>query len=266
MKAEEKIILYFSLKYNGTFKKIYEALSKKEQVNEERYKEYISKINCQYTTIFSENYPESLKRTKNPPFVLFYYGDINLLEKKMISIAGIKNPTMYGERTTKYFVEELVKEDYVIVSGMYSGIDSIAIEETIKNNGHSIVILGTGINKPCSLEYQHIYEKLKENHLLISESPYYFTGHEEHDFASNRIVTGLSPSLLVTETTLKSESMIAVMYALEQEKEIICVPSKSENRGCDNLISNGAKSCTSISDIFDIENKRMSIEEDYEIE
>ena len=69
----EDIILYFSLKYEGDFMRIYNALVQKEQIDDELKKELKSKLKSKYITIFDDDYPESLKEINCPPFVLYYF-------------------------------------------------------------------------------------------------------------------------------------------------------------------------------------------------
>ena len=75
----EELVLYFSLKYDGDFGKIYQAILDKEPVDEMLKNALKRKLNCQYTTLFSHDYPECLKQINNPPFVLYYYGDLSLI-------------------------------------------------------------------------------------------------------------------------------------------------------------------------------------------
>ena len=92
----EELVLYFSLKYEGDFQKIYEAVMSKEKVDEKLKKELMEKLKCKYVTIFSEDYPEMLKQINCPPFVLFYYGDLKLLDTATVAVEGTVNPTDFN--------------------------------------------------------------------------------------------------------------------------------------------------------------------------
>ena len=74
-----KILLYFSLKYQGDYQKIYQAIKQKEKVSPEDLNHIEQKIQSQYVTLIDEAYPESFKHIPNPPWVLYYYGNLSLL-------------------------------------------------------------------------------------------------------------------------------------------------------------------------------------------
>ena len=120
----EDILLYFSLKYKGQFDLIYKALERKERVDESLKEELFKTIKSSYTTIISDDYPQQLKYINCPPFVLYYYGSLSLLDKDCIAVIGKRDCSEYGVQATRVLVKELVKNDIVIVSGMAKGIDA----------------------------------------------------------------------------------------------------------------------------------------------
>lgn len=248
----EELILYLALKYEGDFKKIYEALLKKEQVDEELKNELKKNLKANYTTIFSNDYPEALKSINCPPFVLFYYGNLDLLNKKTIGVVGTHKVNNYGYQATQKFVKQLVEEEYVIISGMEQGVDTIAHQTAITHCGKTIAILGTGIDYCYPHENENLYTELKMKHLVMSEYPFMVNPNQRLFPFRNRIISGLSSSLLVTQAQLKSEVMITASYALEQGKEIYCVPERYDDYGgCNELIKNGAMLITNVKDITD---------------
>ena len=142
----EELVLYFSLKYEGDFQKIYEAVMSKEKVDEKLKNELMEKLKCKYVTIFSEDYPEMLKQINCPPFVLYYYGNLKLLDTVTVAVEGTVNPTDYGKIVTEKVVNELISKNYTVVSGLGLGVNAIAHDVSIKNNGKTIAILGSGID------------------------------------------------------------------------------------------------------------------------
>lgn len=248
----EELVLYFSLKYQGDFKSIYQALMNREVVDEMLKLQLKKQIQSQYVTIFSHDYPESLKQIDCPPFVLYYYGDLSLLKNKTIGVVGMRDMDDYGKVATEFFVGGLVKNDYTIVSGMARGVDTIAHLSAIENHGHTIAILGTGIEYCYPKDNRMLYEEMKKNHLVMSEYPF-STAPKKHLFPfRNRIIAGLSRGILITQARVKSGTMITANYALEQNKEVYCVPSRfNDCNGCNELIKQGAKSVTCLEDIIE---------------
>ena len=121
----EEILLYFSLKYQGDFDKIFKALEQKEKVDLNLKEQLFKTLKSRYTTLISDDYPESLKQINCPPFVLYYHGNLQLVNKKCIGIIGMRRPSSYGVKMAKKFANELSDENYVVVSGMALGIDAI---------------------------------------------------------------------------------------------------------------------------------------------
>lgn len=69
-------------------------------------------------TIENKQYPDSLRKIKNPPKQLYFQGDIGLLNTPIISIVGSRSCSENGERLAKKFAKELVKQGITIGSGM----------------------------------------------------------------------------------------------------------------------------------------------------
>ena len=248
----EEIILYFALKYAGDFDKIYQALERKEKVDDELKEHLFKELKSKYTTIISDDYPAALKEINCPPFVLFYYGDLNLVNTKCIGVIGMRQPSDYGIEVTKTIVSKLVLENYTIVSGMALGIDAMAHQSAMNVLGKTIAVLGSGIDNCYPLKNKAIYEIMKVNQLVISEYPGNLIPKKINFPRRNRIISGLSESILVTEANERSGTMITVGHALEQGKDIYCIPNRiNDSSGCNRLIQQGAKLVMDISDIVD---------------
>lgn len=248
----EELVLYFSLKYEGDFQKIYEAVMSKEKVDEKLKKELMEKLKCKYVTIFSEDYPEMLKQINCPPFVLFYYGDLKLLDTVTVAVEGTVNPTDYGKKATEKVVNELISKQYTVVSGLGLGVNAIAHDVSIKNNGKTIAILGSGIDNCYPKENINLYNEIKSNHLLLSEYPFNKLATRQNLMFRSRLISGLSKTVVLTEVEIKSPKVVTAGYALEQSKDIYCVPTSIDNEknGCNDLIKNGANVYEKIDDLF----------------
>lgn len=248
----EEVLLYFSMKYSGDFNSIYKALDMNEMIDQDDFEKTIAHNKASYVTMISDNYPESLKLIRYPPFVLYYYGDLSLLKEKCIGVIGMRVPSEYGQSVTNKLVKNLVKENYTIVSGMALGIDTIAHRSAMNNAGKTVAILGSGIDYCYPKRNKDIYENMKENHLIISEYPGDIVPQKDNFPKRNRIIAGLCSSLLVTEAKERSGTMITVGHALEQGKDIFAVPSGIDgNIGCNTLIQQGAKLVNYVQDVID---------------
>lgn len=160
----EEILLYFALKYEGQFDKIFKALERKEKVDENLKKELMARLsslydNCQFRLSFS------LKQINCPPFVLFYHGKLSVLDHHCIGVIGMRKPSEYGIYATNKLVKDLADLDYTIVSGMALGIDSIAHRCALHNKAKSVAVLGGGIDYIYPKGNSDIYNIMKSDHL-----------------------------------------------------------------------------------------------------
>ena len=245
-------LLYLSLKHNGDWQKIYEDLLAHIELDEKEVQELNKTVASKYITILDEDYPESLRRMCKPPFVLYYHGDLSLISdlNYKIAVVGSRKVSDYGKEATEYLVKDLAK-DFIIVSGLAYGVDSIAHQTAIDNNGKTIAVLGCGINV-CYLEQcRDLYEKIKEKHLLLSEYPNDVEPKPIYFPIRNRIIAGLCENLLVTEGKIHSGTQITALMMLAKDGNVCCVPSHiREDSVCNYLISQGAFLVESAEDIY----------------
>ena len=249
----DKIILYFALKYEGNYKKIYEAIKNKEQVFSSDLEQIENKIKSKYITIVNPLYPNSLKQIGTPPIILFYYGDITLLSNSnIVAVIGKREYSMYGKLMTEKIVSGLKDYDATIVSGMAFGIDSIAHQNSLENKMKTIAVLGGGIDYCYPFSNKELYECIKKDGLIISEFPNEIVPEPQNFLIRNRIIAALCEYLLVIEAKYKSGTMNTVAYALEFGKDIFAVPSLATSEsGCNHLIKQGAKLVECAKDIYE---------------
>lgn len=226
--------------------------------------DYLDKNSIGFTTYTSINYPEKLKSITDPPYVLFYKGDLSLTSSKTVAVVGSRKSTIYGEEVTKLITKELCKMEYTVISGVAYGIDTVAHKETLVNNGKTVGVLGCGIDIIYPKINKGLYDEIIKTGLLISEflpgtSPFAFNFPRR-----NRIISGLSTSVIVVEATVKSGSLITVNYALAQGKNVMAIPGSvinSGSKGCNQLIRDGAEPFTEIEDLYTFLNEIKKDEE-----
>jgi DNA processing protein len=211
-------------------------------------------LNIQCITIFDSTYPTFLKQIHDPPWVLYLKGNLELLQSdRMIAIVGTRIPTTYGERMTDYFVSSLVQNDWVTTSGLASGIDSIVHKSTLRKNGKTIAVLGSGFQHIYPKENIQLANKIVSNGLLVSEYPPNRYPRKWQFPERNRIISGLTLGTIVMEAKEKSGSLITADLALEQNREVFALPGPIDSEfslGTNLLIQQGAKMILKPEDIY----------------
>jgi len=192
----------------------------------------------------SEYYPENLYDLVDPPTILYAKGDISLLvNPRKVAIIGSRKATNYSSTALEYIVPPLVEKNIVIVSGLAKGADSLAHHAAIKYGGKTIAVLGHGFSHIYPRENRELACQIGGNHLLLTEYPPYVGVQKWHFPMRNRIISGISNALVVTEASLKSGTLITTDHALEHGRDIFVVPGpilKEQSKGTNSLLREGA--------------------------
>lgn len=205
-------------------------------------------------TIYDIDYPDKLKTIDDRPNVLYYKGDIKLLDRLSIGIVGTRKPTSYGFAVCEKFTSDLINEDVVIVSGLATGIDTIAHRKSLSLNGKTIAVLGCGINVIYPRKNEKLYIEIENKGLLLTEFPP-DTEPLSYNFPQrNRIISALSKGVIVIEAKDRSGSIITARIAAEQGREVFAVPGNINSIysiGSNKLIRDGAIPLLEFRDIMD---------------
>ena len=236
MKTVRDCLIYYALKYNGDWEKIYQAIRNKETIDWDLYETYPQNLRECAVAYSDPEYPEILKEVFHPPFVLFSKGNKELLLKDKVSIIGTRQISEYGIEATKMVVDS-VYEDFVVVSGMALGVDGCAHRETIAKGGETIAVLACSIDEIYPSENEDLYYELCLNHLVISERA--FKGFTRDDFPTrNRIIVGLSKALIVPEAYHRSGSTVSINLAIANNRDVLCVPQPFYTNSANNFFIN----------------------------
>lgn len=193
-----------------------------------------------------DRYPKRLLEIKDFPKELYIVGNIELLKAKYtVGIVGSRKCSEYGRKVAFKFAKEISKNEICIISGMAVGIDGQAHNGAIEEVGKTIAVLGCGFNYIYPKENEWLFHKiLEKDGCIISE----YSPNVESDTKNfpkrNRIISGLSDSILVVEAQYRSGSSITVKYAKKEGKTIYAIPSNIYNSagiGTNMMIKEGAK-------------------------
>lgn len=204
-------------------------------------------------TYGSCRFPEMLKNISNPPCVLYVSGSSDVLSRKCVSIVGSRDATVYGTQMAYEISRKLASAGITVVSGGAFGIDSWAHRGAIDAKGSTVAVLACGIDYPYLVKNLSLREQISSFGVLVSEYP---PGYQVRRFnfpVRNRIISGLSGSVVVVEARKKSGAIITANLAAEQGRDVFVVPVQFENplsEGINALIEDGAKVITSADDLL----------------
>lgn len=250
--TNREILIALSLKYEGNWNRIMEALNNRFFELDD-FEEKVKNLKCKTVTMLDPEYPQFLKWVYKPPFVLYYYGDLDIISvySNNVSIVGSRECSEYGSRKTIELASGLAMKNFTIVSGLAIGVDAIAHQAAIDSGGKTAAVLGCGIDYCYPLTNLHLKNEIKKNHLLISEYPGYTEPRPEFFPIRNRIIAGLSKTVIITEAAYKSGSLITALLALRGNADLMCVPYSSDsNSECNRLIMHGAFLVENVNDVL----------------
>ncbi len=208
-----------------------------------------------FLTFEDENYPKMLKNIPDPPAVLYFKGklsDCNL--DKTLAVVGSRKASTHARDNLRNIISGLGNTDICIVSGLASGIDTVAHTSAIENNLKTIGVIASGFDYIYPTQNKTLYENIESKYgAVVTE---YYPTFEPVKFRfpqRNRIVSGLSFGTLVAEASLKSGALITANLTLEQGRELMCIPGEISNpntQGIYKLLKNGATLVTESADIL----------------
>ncbi|TWT04584.1 DNA-processing protein DprA [Planomicrobium sp. CPCC 101079] len=194
---------------------------------------------------FHPLYPKSLLELIDPPAILYAKGHIGLLENEnRIAIIGSRKASSYSRNAMELIIPPLVENNFIVVSGLAKGADAMAHETAVAFGGSTIAVTGSGFLHPYPKENLKLHNIIEENHLIISEYPPYMQPKKWNFPMRNRIISGLSRGIVVTEAQTKSGTLSTIDHAIEHGKDIFAVPGNifsPLSEGPHKLIAEGAK-------------------------
>lgn len=199
-----------------------------------------------------ESYPESLRHLPDYPYGLFYLGQLPQPTERCVAVIGARMCTPYGRHAAEEIAGELAAAGISVVSGMAYGIDGIAQRKALEAGGCSYAVVGCGVDICYPREHGRLYRMLCEQGGVLSEYPPGTPAIAFHFPMRNRIISGLSECVIVTEAKRRSGSLITADLALDQGKEVLALPGRLGDvlsEGCNSLIAQGAGIITSVEDL-----------------
>ncbi|EIA09941.1 DNA-processing protein DprA [Flavobacterium frigoris] len=205
-----------------------------------------------------EKYPDRLKHCIDGPLLLFTSGNIDLKNRKIISIVGTRQITSYGTEFCRKLIEDLAPLDPIIVSGFAYGVDIVAHQVAMEHNLQTIGVVAHGLNQIYPKTHKKYVAKVEENGGFMTEFWSSSNPDKENFVRRNRIVAGISEATIVIESADRGGSLITANMANDYNRDVFAVPGRATDKysaGCNNLIkTQKANVLTSAADLVYILN------------
>ena len=238
-------------------KTIEKFLSFRKNFNLEKYLEDLEKEKIKVVTLLDKDYPSLLKEIADPPFLFYLKTNLTIKDcfsSPCLAIVGSRKITSYGRVVTQKLTTDLVKKGFTIVSGLARGVDVCAHQTTLNNKGKTLAVLGSGLNYIYPRQHLRISREIINQGALISEFPLDQTPKPGNFPIRNRIISGLSLGIVVTQAAKRSGTSIIASCAGDQGREVFAVPgpiTSIYSEGTSQLLKKGAKLVTQVSDIIE---------------
>lgn len=207
-----------------------------------------------WTTVLSDDYPESLKMIHMPPPIIYWQGSDFVAHEKCMAIVGSRQANRYGELFINQIVPDLVAQQWTIVSGGAVGADAMAHQAALHHGGRTVAVLGSGLLKPYPASNRRLFEDIiASGGMVLSQFSLNADGFQANFPARNRVISGLSRGCVVVQAAEKSGARITADFALEQGRDVFAVPGPVGDElsvGCHRLIQDGAKLVMNAADII----------------
>jgi DNA processing protein len=201
-------------------------------------------------------FPPRLRAIHDPPARLFLRGNgpAELLARPSVAIVGARACSSYGAQVARMLGRELAAAGVVVISGLARGVDAEAHRGALDAGGHTVAVLGCGIDRDYPAAHATLAAAIAERSLLVSE---YEPGVEPAPWrfpARNRIIAGLCAATVVVEARQRSGALITADFALDEGREVFAVPGEitsALSSGTNGLLRLGATPLTCVDDVLE---------------
>ena len=236
-------------------------IQKYKKITPDEIYEKLLTIDMDFTTIEEEDYPGLLQEIPDKPYCLYYLG--HLPEKSMpsVGVVGARMSTNYGKSIAHDIGYSLAKCGINVVSGMALGVDCASQNGALEASGMTTAILGSSVDICYPEKNKPLYNALKKSGCILSEYPPNTEARPAFFPLRNRIISGMSSALIVTEARVKSGSLITANLASSYGRDVYALPGRITDPlsiGTNHLITEGALVLESIEDLIKNLNEKFN--------
>jgi DNA processing protein len=210
-------------------------------------------LGVQFVAMHDERYPDLLRQIPDPPAYLFVRGSVQLLAAAAVAIVGSRRCSPYGRDVARRFGRDLAARGLTVTSGLALGIDAAAHDGALEA-GATVAVLGCGVDVIYPAAHRALYDRVLAAGAIVSELPLGAKPEAGSFPRRNRIISGLSLGVVVTEAPQRSGALITARCAAEQNREVFAIPGEITNPRCAgtlSLLRDGACLARDVQDIID---------------
>lgn len=243
------------LKIPGIGEKVTNSLRNSSDVLTRAQEEFekITNLGAQILMYNDPSYPTRLREINDSPPIIFFKGNADLNNSKVISIVGTRNATDYGKQVVEEIIEGLTPYNPLIISGLAYGIDIASHRSALKCGLETVGIMASGLDIIYPFYHTKIAKSMESSGGLITEHPIGTKPDAPFFPARNRIIAGMSDAVIVVEAASRGGALITAELANGYDREVFAVPGNLHSKyseGCNKLIRNHkANILTSTEDI-----------------
>lgn len=226
----------------------------RDRISPEQEMECLERLQVKALNWHDSAYPPRLKEIHDLPPVLFLKGTLLPQDERSVAVVGTRMATAYGREAAEVITSDLARNSVTIVSGLARGIDGLAHKAALDSGGRTIAVLASGLDIIYPPEHASLAARVVEQGGLVSEYPLGVRPDSRNFPRRNRIMSGMTLGTLVVEAGDKSGALLTVRHALEQNREVFCIPGSifsPASRGTNLLIQEGAKLVLDYKDILE---------------
>jgi DNA processing protein len=208
----------------------------------------------------SNEYPQKLRDADHPVELLYFQGNWELVESPSVAVVGTRTPSEEGVTNARRVAAALVKNGYTVVSGLAKGIDTAAHQETIRQAGKTIAVIGTPLFQSYPKENDSLQREIAKDHLVVSQVPFLRYDQQHYKFnslffpARNITMSALTKATVIVEAGNTSGTLVQARAALAQNRKLFILESCFRNKSLswpEKFEKLGAIRVQSIADMMD---------------
>jgi len=208
------------------------------------------------TLLDTSTFLQPLEMLAVAPTSLYITGTLPEVRQPVVAIVGTRRPSSYGKEVTYQLAHALARKGVIIVSGLAFGIDAIAHRAALDAKGMTIAVLAGGLDNIYPRSHVGLAKSIiQSGGALVSEYPHGIKARQYQFLARNRLVSGLSDGVIVTEAAERSGTLSTINHALDQNKEVFAVPGNITSPlsiGPNRFIAQGAHPVLSVESILEV--------------